>query len=170
MEIKNIKQVYNGHFKIDLITLEGKNNSIIYRECVMKRSAVAGVVYNTKTEKYIFVKQYRSGTGYDILEIPAGLLDIPGEETEECMKREVLEETGYKVDKIEFLNEHFTSPGYSNEKIHLFYCEVSEKISNKLGVEDEEIELLEFDEDELKEIIFEDGKTILCLELIKNKI
>ena len=165
---------YDGHFKIDVIELEGKKQNKVIREVVTKRSAVGGIIFNTETEKYIFVKQYRPGVRGDIIVIAAGVLDIEGEEPRDCMIREIEEETGYKTDSIiTLVPEYYTSPGFSNEKMTLFYAEVSKQITTELGVEDEEIELVEMDYTELIHNImdFKDSKTILALYkfIINNK-
>lgn len=170
-EIKTTRK-YDGHLKIDLIELLGEKNNIITREVVSKRSAVGGVIYNTKTKKYIFVKQWRPGLKDYIIEIAAGVLDIQGEEPKNCMIREVMEETGYITDSIfTLVNEYYSSPGFTDEKLTLFYVEVSNQITTKLGVEDEEIELIEMSFDEMLNNLsnFKDSKTILALnQLLLN--
>jgi len=169
----NIERKYDGHLKIDVVELEGEKGNTVLREVVSKRSAVGGIIYNTKTEKYIFVKQWRPGPKDFIIEIAAGVLDVPGEAPRDCMKREVLEETGYKTDSIiTLVDEYYSSPGFTDEKLTLFYIEVSEQITTNLGVEDEEIELVEMDYTSLTHNLmkFTDGKTILALyKLIINK-
>jgi len=165
-EVKTERK-YDGHLKIDVIELLGNKNNKVLREVVSKRSAVGGIVFNTKTQKYIFVKQYRPGVNGEIIEIPAGVLDIPGEDPKDCMIREVLEETGYKTDNIyEIVPAYYSSPGFTNEKLTLFYVEVSEQINTELGVEDEEIEIVEMDVSEMNRYDFQDGKTILSISKI----
>src|SRR4029079_7606171 len=52
-------------------------------------------------------------------EIPAGRLD-PGEDPAHCAARELREETGCRAGRIEFLLTMFTTPGFTDERIHLF--------------------------------------------------
>ena len=68
----------------------------------------------------ILVKQYRYPVGRVTLEIPAGKLDIPGEDPIECAKRELSEETGYSAEKIWKLTSIATTVGFSNEWIHIY--------------------------------------------------
>lgn len=173
MEIQKIDRKYDGHLKVDVIELKGKRDNKVIREVITKRSAVGAIIYNTESEKYIFVKQWRPGPKDYIIEIAAGLLDVEGEDPSDCMKREILEETGYKTDSIiTLVDEYYSSPGFTDEKLTLFYVEVSEKINEELGVDDEEIELVEMDYTTLTHNLmdFKDGKTVLALyKLIINK-
>jgi ADP-ribose pyrophosphatase len=171
-EIGTVRK-YNGHLKIDVIELEGKKGNKVIREVVTKKSAVGAIIYNTETEKYIFVKQWRPGPKDFIIEIAAGLLDKEGEDPKECMIREIEEETGYKTDSIiTLVDEFYSSPGFTDEKLTLYYAEVSEQVTTNLGVDDEEIEIVEMNYTELTYNImkFTDAKTILALyKLIINK-
>ena len=75
------------------------------REVFERGNSVAGIVYDTVKEKYIFVKQWRPGAEGDMIEIVAGSLDVEGEKPAEALKREIVEEMGYKVDLINHLIE-----------------------------------------------------------------
>jgi ADP-ribose pyrophosphatase len=67
----------------------------------------------------LLIRQYRYAADGVIWEIPAGRLD-PGEAPLECARRELLEETGATAQRIEPLTTIFTTPGFCDEKIHLF--------------------------------------------------
>ena len=67
----------------------------------------------------LLIKQYRYAAGGFIYEIPAGLLN-PGEEPMDCAVRELKEETGCTAEKVEFLFTVLTTPGFTDEKIHVF--------------------------------------------------
>jgi len=173
MDIQSTERKFNGHLKVDEITLKNSNNKTVIREVVTKHSAVASIVFNTETEKYIFVSQWRPGPKDFIIELVAGLLDVEDENPSDAMKREILEETGYKTDRINTLvDRHYSSPGFTDETITIYYAEVSEKMTDKLGVGDEEITLVEFDYTSLTHGLmdFKDAKTILALyKMIINK-
>lgn len=72
-------------------------------------------------EEYLFVEQYRAPFRENIIELMAGVVD-PGETPEEAAHRELAEELGYKANMMEFLGTIYSSPGWTNEKIHLFYA------------------------------------------------
>jgi ADP-ribose diphosphatase len=67
----------------------------------------------------LLLKQYRYAAGGTIYEIPAGRLE-PGELPEECARRELLEETGCTATSMVRMTSMFTTPGFTDERIHLF--------------------------------------------------
>ena len=67
----------------------------------------------------LLIKQYRYAADGYLYEIPAGRLDA-GESPLECAHRELAEETGYRAASVEHLFTMFTTPGFTDEKIHLF--------------------------------------------------
>ena len=68
----------------------------------------------------VLIRQYRYAAGGPMLEVPAGRPDLPGEDWEVCARRELEEETGLVADNLEFLTTIFTTPGFTDEQIHLF--------------------------------------------------
>ena len=67
----------------------------------------------------LLIRQYRYAADGYLYEVPAGRLD-PGEVPAQCAVRELKEETGYDTDNVELLLTMFTTPGFTDEKIHLF--------------------------------------------------
>lgn len=67
----------------------------------------------------LLIRQYRYAADGFIYEIPAGRLE-PGEPPEECAVRELREETGCTAAKMEHLYTMYTTPGFTDERIHLF--------------------------------------------------
>ena len=72
----------------------------------------------------ILVHQYRHPARSRILEVPAGTLK-PGEDPADCVRRELLEETGYTAGEIAHLGTMYLAPGYSSERIGLYHVMVS---------------------------------------------
>lgn len=165
--VSNRETKYKGHFKVDEITLKSRSGNEIKREVMVRKDAVASVVYDTKKDKFIFVNQWRPGSNSEIIEIVAGTLDIPGEDPREAMIREINEEIGYKTDSIVLIDECYMSPGGSTEIISIYYCEVSEKINEGGGLEDEDIDIIEMDLKEVLSTRFKDAKTIIGVNYIK---
>ena len=65
------------------------------------------------------IRNYRMAVGETLLELPAGTLE-PNEDPAVTAHRELIEETGYRAEKIEKLCEFYMSPGILNERMHLF--------------------------------------------------
>lgn len=87
-------------------------------EVVCSPDATAVVAVNDAGE-VLLLDQFRYATGGMLLEIPAGKME-PGENPEECARRELEEETGYRAGSLRHLASFFTTPGFCTEKIHLF--------------------------------------------------
>lgn len=68
----------------------------------------------------MLIRQYRYAAGGYVLEVPAGRPDEPGEDWEVCARRELEEETGLVADRLEYLTGILTTPGFTDEEIHLF--------------------------------------------------
>lgn len=67
----------------------------------------------------LLIRQYRYAADGYLYEIPAGRLDA-GESPSDCAIRELREETGYRAARVEPMFTMFTTPGFTDEKIHLF--------------------------------------------------
>lgn len=99
--------------------IEFENGLRANRELVQKHQEATVVVAIDPDGKLVMVKQYRYGTGFEMLELPAGLKE-PEESYESCAIRELEEETGFRAGKVTRMFEYYASPGYCTEKI-VFY-------------------------------------------------
>ena len=68
----------------------------------------------------VLIRQYRYAAGGWLYEVPAGRPDRPGEPWEECARRELREETGLEAGELRELTSIWTTPGFTDERIHLF--------------------------------------------------
>ncbi len=171
MIIKKRERTYDGYFKIDKLTVEQAGKTF-EREQFSRGNAVAALVFDTTDKKYILTKQYRIGSESELVEVVAGMVD-EGEQPEESIRREVEEEIGYRIERLERLHTFYSSPGGSTEQVVLFYAEVSHRHSLGGGNEHENefIEIVKFTPNELTRIVSEDAKTIIALQwvLLQNK-
>ncbi|WUJ71635.1 NUDIX hydrolase [Kribbella soli] len=89
------------------------------RDVVVHPGAV-GVVALDSANRMLLVRQYRHPVGYKLLEPPAGLLDVQGEQYRLGAERELWEETATKAADWRILVDAFTSPGLTNEAVRIF--------------------------------------------------
>ncbi len=84
----------------------------------------------------LLIRQYRYASGGYLYEVPAGMPNGPGEEWEECAHRELEEETGYRAGSLRPLTRIYTTPGFTDEVIHLFMA--SKLQEGKVSLDDDE--------------------------------
>lgn len=94
------------------------NGATAYREYLHHPGAVAAVPL-LNDGRVVLVRQFRYATGGVRLEIPAGKLE-PGEAPEAAIRRELTEEIGYQAGEIIHLLSVWTTPGFTDEVIHLY--------------------------------------------------
>lgn len=146
-----------------------EDGEVVERENVVHGGAVAVVVYDADT--LYLVRQPREVVGRsDILEICAGRLDQPGESPQDCAKRELAEELGLAADAWEHATTYFTSVGFSNEELHVFFATGLSEVTRPEVEEDERIELVRWPLDELDAAIdaTTDAKTLIGLLLFRR--
>lgn len=110
---------YTGHIinvRCDEVLLsDGKEH---FREVVEHPGGVV-IVPITNDNKVILLKQWRYPIGQELIELPAGKLN-KGEDPFPAAKRELEEETGYVAESWEFLRTITTTPGFCDEKLHIY--------------------------------------------------
>lgn len=112
-------RVYEGKLlKIDLERLALPGGAVAELE-IIRHPGASAVVPLTPDGGVIMIRQYRHATGGFLFEIPAGKLD-PGESPEDCALRETAEETGMRAGLLHGLGSIYTTPGFTDEVIHLF--------------------------------------------------
>ena len=138
---------------------------------LLKHPGAAAVVPFLDDGRVLLIRQYRFATGGYLLEVPAGKLD-PGEAPEACAARELEEETGYRADRLQKLGAIWPSPGFTDEKIHLFAASELRPTAQRLEP-DEVIELVPMTLDEalrrVREGEIEDAKTGMALLLAAER-
>jgi ADP-ribose pyrophosphatase len=118
-EILQREYLYRGrvlNLRLDQVRLP--TQQIVTREIVEHRGAVAIVALDGR-KRVLLVRQYRSGAGRELLEIPAGTLE-ENEDPALCAARELKEETGYHAAQWQALGHFYSSPGFCTEKMYLF--------------------------------------------------
>jgi len=138
---------------------------------VVRQPDAAAVLPVTPDDQVLLVRQFRPPIRDRIVEIPAGLLDIEGEDALACAARELVEETGYRHATIGFLGGVFVTPGSSNHYVHLF---VARTQLEPIGDPEDGIELLRRP---LEEMVVaaeagrvRDAKTALALLMARGRV
>ncbi len=93
------------------------------REIVGHGGAVAVAALDSRDPdraNVLLIEQYRHAVGRRLWEMPAGLLDVPGEPPQPAAERELLEETGFRADAWSVLLDVATSPGFSEETVRIY--------------------------------------------------
>ena len=134
---------------------------------ILRHPGASAVVPLQEDGRVVLIRQYRHAAGGTIYEVPAGRLG-PGERPLDCARRELAEEVGREAAQWEPLGAVWTTPGFTDEKIHLFLARNLTPVSQAL----EHDEVIEVVEQPLSEAIamihrgeINDGKTICALML-----
>lgn len=127
--------VYDGRaVKLRVVTVEMPSGRQTTREIVEHGDCVAIIAIDADGD-LLLVKQFRKSVGKELLEIPAGGIEL-GEDPETTVRRELREEAGFLPRKVDRLGGFYSSPGYCTEYIHLFLA--TDLIPSRLCAEDTE--------------------------------
>tara|TARA_B100000809_G_scaffold257341_2_gene298769 strand:+ start:1863 stop:2447 length:585 start_codon:yes stop_codon:yes gene_type:complete len=146
------------------------------RECYDRGNGATVFMYNKETKNIVLIRQFRVPTYLNgnenglLIETCAGLLDADDPET--CIKKEIFEETGYKIETVTKIFEAFMTPGAVTESIHYFIAEYTDDMKSTEGggldSEQEDIEVLEMPFSEAVALLdggkIKDAKTIILLQ------
>jgi len=132
---------------------------------IIRHPGACVIVPRLDDGRVCLIRNWRIAAGQTLIELPAGTLEPP-EPPHVAAERELIEETGYRAQKIEFLHAFFLSPGILDEKMHL-YVATGLTAGETAREEGEEIESLLVPWDEAIAMIFrgeiQDAKTIVGL-------
>ncbi|NKE69645.1 NUDIX hydrolase [Candidatus Manganitrophus noduliformans] len=161
------REIYHGKIVHLFVESAALPNGKTFDLEVVRHPGASAVVPLKEDGKVVLIYQYRHAAGGFIYEVPAGKLS-PGEAPELCAEREVEEEVGYKVGKLEKLTTIFTAPGFCDEQIHLFLGTGLVFSGQQLG-EDEVLQVIEMPFEEamnrIEDQTIRDAKSIVALEL-----
>lgn len=141
-EVTASEVVWSGRIvdmiKDHVIVVEGQDP--VVREYTRHPGAVAVVVLRGESggEEILLERQYRHPVKAELWEIPAGLLDIPGEDPRLAAERELAEEADLVADRWDVLVDYFTSPGGSTEPLRIFLARELRDADEPFEREDEE--------------------------------
>jgi ADP-ribose pyrophosphatase len=162
--------VHEGHvISLAVGTFEAPDGSSFTRDIVHHPGAVSVVPLHADGTVTL-VRQYRAALDVELLEIPAGKRDVPGEAPELTAGRELAEEVGLRAGRLHLLAEFVNSPGFSDEHSWVFLAtDLVEVASDLQGVEEEHMTIERFPLAAVPAMIADrrllDAKTIIGLTL-----
>lgn len=104
----------SAHNRVRVDAIRMPDGRTAHREIVEHRSAVGAVAIDAD-DRVVLVRQYRHAFGRRLLEIPAGVLDVEGEDAVAAMQRELAEEVELSAGQVEHLATYATSAGWTTE-------------------------------------------------------
>ena len=118
------RRMYTGRIiHLDIDTVRFPNGSVGELEMIRHPGASAVVPFLSDPDgedpQILLIRQYRYAAEGYLYEVPAGRLD-GGETPDACARRELKEETGCEAERVEHLITIYTTPGFTDEKIHVF--------------------------------------------------
>ncbi len=127
MALVSTTRLYSGRIvNLDLDSVRFPNDSVGQLEMLRHPGASAVVPFldppGETDPRVVLIRQFRHAADGYIWEVPAGRLD-EGEAPEACAERELEEETGMRARRLERLTTIYTTPGFTDERIHLFLAE-----------------------------------------------
>ena len=134
------------------------------REWVEAPDAVAVVAYDDR--QLYLVRQMREAIGRDdVLELPAGIMDVEGESPLDTAKRELVEEIGMQADNWLHATTFYSSSGFTDEQVHIYLATGLSKVGEPDADGEEGIELVTWPLDDLDGLIDSnaDAKTLVGL-------
>jgi ADP-ribose pyrophosphatase len=138
---------------------------------IVRHPGAAAVVPFEREDQVLLIRQYRHAAGGAIWEVPAGKLD--GETPEACAARELEEEAGRRPGRLEPLGAIWTTPGFTDERIHLFAAFDLETVPHRRE-EHEVIELVPLALDAALELVWSgelsDAKSALALIFAARRV
>ena len=120
-----------GFARLEQVTIEAPDGSRAVRYVLRLPNAVA--VVPLLGDDVVLIEQHRAPHGEAVLEIPAGMLDVAGEEPADAARRELVEEVGYVAEDLVYLTDIITSPGVTDEVISLYLATDLEPIERRPG-------------------------------------
>jgi len=151
-KINHHEVAYNGFFRLEKYDLQhtlfqGGWSEEITRELFMRGNCVAVLLYDPDRDEVVLIEQFRAGAVLNpdrawLVEIVAGAIE-EGETAEEVAYRESVEEAGCEIEELMLINEFYTTPGGSSERISLFCGKIdASNVGGVHGLDDEHEDIL----------------------------
>ncbi len=121
---------------------------------VLEYSEWANAIAITEDNEVLLIKQYRHAADVVLLEIPGGVVDA-GEDPKAAIRRELLEETGYQFDDIEFIAVIYPNPSTGTNRCHTFLARGGKLVQGQKLDAHEQIIVEKVSISKLKQLLFD---------------
>lgn len=153
--------------ELQVQTVALPNGKQAKREIIRHHGAVGVIaIYQ---DKLVLVRQWRAPLNQVTLEIPAGKIELDETDVQTVAVRELNEETGLKATSLEQVASFYTSPGFADEKMTLFFADKLQPLSEKRPLDDDEfLNVVYLTAEQVQQAITSgqicDAKTLLAIQ------
>ncbi len=178
VDVRSKKTVFKGRYKVDEYVFDfdraaGKGRLTNVKRLVFERGdSAAALIHDVERDVIVLTEQFRiathaKGPGY-IVEAMAGSVE-EDEEPEDCIRREMMEEVGYRAGDLTLVSQGYVSPGSSSERVFLYYAPVQtddlvDPKASGLAAEKEDVKRVEFTREDFLDRVdaafFDDAKVM----------
>lgn len=170
--------VHQGYiWHVVVATFESPDGELFERDVIRSPGAVGvlPLLFEDGAPTVVFVRQYRGPLDQYVLEIPAGMRDVPEESLELTAERELIEEAGFSAGRLEYLTHFLSSAGMTDSVLHLYLAtDLSPVARDVHGPEETHMEVLRLPLAEAVEMVargeINDAKTVIGLLLVDRRI
>lgn len=162
---------------VSVATFESPDGELFERDVIRSPGAVGIVplLFEDGVPVVVFVRQYRGPLDQYVLEIPAGMRDVPSEPLEATAQRELIEEAGLSAGRLEYLTHFFSSAGMTDSVLHLYLAtDLSPVPRDVHGPEESHMDVLRIPLAEALDMVtraeINDAKTVIGLLLVDRRL
>jgi len=135
------QRVFSGRLLgLEVLDVQLEDGTLAVRE-IVRHPGASVVLGRLPDQSFVFVRQYRKPLEQEVLEAVAGGLEA-GETPEACARREMLEETGHAVASLRKLGVIFPAPGYTDERLHVYYADLEAGQKAAAADDDERLDVV----------------------------
>ncbi len=170
-----VHQGYIWHVAVG--TFEAPDGELFERDIIRSPGAVGVVplLFDGDVPMVVFVRQYRGPLDQYVLEIPAGMRDVPEEPPQVTAERELIEEAGLAPGRLEYLTHYFSSAGMTDSTLHLYLAtELSPVARDVHGPEESHMDVLQLPLADAVDMVvrgeINDAKTVIGLLLVDRRV
>jgi 8-oxo-dGDP phosphatase len=173
------REVHRGHiWRVVVAEFQAPDGELFERDLVRSPGAVAVVPITFDADgraTVTLVRQYRATFERDLLEVPAGMRDVPGEPAEETGRRELIEEVGLAAGHLELLTDMIPSPGMTDSVCAIYLATECRSVERSVhGPEEQHSEVVTLPLDEALTMVergeLTDSKSALGLLLAERRL